>query len=254
MLRQLPQLEDLTLAMYETLEAFGHLVKCVSKLHNLRKLRFSFYYSRPGVGADYRSSRVNAIGKIIAANPNLKHLEVDQNWEASNLDFERMLKYVPADRPLKLEHIDLSHSCWNLAALIPHSRSLTSICIRDYRFLKYLLRNSIFPPTMEIKGIDHRAIEYLDRHPQIVSLTFFQYDDERGAIMEILSRHSTTLTHFGTTFWYFSHCINHTAEGELALLKCTNLQQLVIYFPKVTDITPEMVSLAPKANRGHVFI
>ncbi len=256
-LQQLPQLNELTLFMYETLEKFSHLVKCVSKLHNLRRLKFKFYYPRPLVGDDYRSPHLNAIGKIIAANPNLTHLEVSQCQAADNLNFGRMLRYIPTDRPLKLEHISVSHSCWNLGALIPHIRSLTSVYLPDSRVLKKLLPESIFPPTMTLRLIDEGAIEYLDRHPQIISLTFYHCLEQHGVtILGILSRHSETLTHFGSTVWYFIDFINRT-EGELALLQCTNLKQLVIYCrndSRLTEVTPEMVSLARKVNRCHVLV
>ncbi|KAF8344983.1 hypothetical protein F5887DRAFT_1074901 [Amanita rubescens] len=243
-LQQLPQLNELTLDMYETLDKFSHLVKCVSKLHHLHKLKFKFYYPRPLCGDDYRSPHVNAIGKIIAANPNLTHLEVAQCTGANNLDFGRMLRYIPADRPLKLEHISISHSCWHLAGLIPHIRSLTSVYLPDSRLLKKLLPESIFPPTMTLRFMDEPAIEYLDRHPQIVSLTFYHCSEEQHGetILKILSRHSETLTHLGSTVWYFIDFISRI-ECELALLQCTNLKQLVIYCRKnsnLTNVTPEM--------------
>ena len=239
LLRQLPRLSELFFVMDEALEEFNHLVKCFSKLHNLRKLGFRFRHDFPQPNWLYTPSdrnfnlpRINTVGKIIAANSNLTHLEVTYSPASvvKNIDLAQMLAYVPADYPLKLEHISLSHSFRNLAALAPHIRSLTSIDLADPRVLNELLRQGIFPPTITLKEIDQHTIEYLDHHPQIISLTIFclRHESFGSTIIKILSRHSKTLTHLGVFFHILRQCIDQT-ENELAFLQCTNLKQLALY-------------------------
>ncbi|KAF8343395.1 hypothetical protein F5887DRAFT_973734 [Amanita rubescens] len=238
LLRRLPRLSELLLVMDEALEEFNYLVKCFSKLHNLRKLGFRFYHEFPeGLlyrppDLDFNLPRINAAGKIIAANSNLTHLEVTHSWpDVENIDLTQMLAYVPADYPLKLEHISLSHSFRNLAALAPHIRSLTSIDIADSRILNELLRQGIFPPTITLKEIDQLAIEYLDHHPRIISLTILcpYHESFCSTTVRILSRHSKSLTRLGIFYEVLCQCI-HQTENELAFLKCTNLKQLVLYY------------------------
>ncbi len=144
-----------------------------------------------------------------------------------------MLAYLPTDFPLKLEHICLSHSFHNLAALAPYIRTLTSISLGDPSMLSELLRQSIFPPTTTLTKIDQCAIEYLDRHPRIVSLTIYTpcHESLRSALMRILCRHSKTLIHLGIFSLTLCHCIDQT-ENELAFPQCTNLKQLFLYYHK----------------------
>jgi len=225
--------------MDEAVEEFNHLVQCFSKLHNLHKLGFRFYHDFAAKHLLYKPSdlnfnlpRINAAGKIIAANSNLRHLEVTHSrGVVKNIDLAQMLAYVPADHPLKLEHICLSHSFRNLAALSPHIRSLTSIDLADSRVLNELLRQSIFPPAITLKEVDQNAIEYLDHHPQIASLTIFCpcHESFCSTILRILSRHSKTLTHLGVFNQILCQCIDQT-QNELAFLNCTNLKQLVLYY------------------------
>ncbi|KAF8329609.1 hypothetical protein F5887DRAFT_1004422 [Amanita rubescens] len=243
LLQQFPRLSEVFLVMDLAMEELNHLVDCVSKLHNLRKLGFRFHHSSSPEGWFYRSSnsnhslsRLNVAGMIIAANPNLTHLEVaylySNMWSLvfENIDLAQMLAYVPADFPLKLEHICLSHSVRNLAALAPYIRTLASVDLGDSSMLNELLRQSIFPPTIKLKRIDQHAIEYLDRHPQIISLTIYSpcHESFRSTVLRILSRHSKILTHLGIFSPTLCQCIDQT-ENELAFLQCTNLKQLVLY-------------------------
>ncbi|KAF8330658.1 hypothetical protein F5887DRAFT_1162863 [Amanita rubescens] len=137
LLQQLPRLNELFLIMDEALEELNHLVNCVSKLHNLRKLGFRFYHVFPDRSWFYAprdpnfNFRINAVGKIIAANPNLTHLELTHSsthlWVFQHIDLAQMLAYLPTNFPLKLEHICFSHHFHNLAALAPYIRTLTSV-------------------------------------------------------------------------------------------------------------------------------
>jgi hypothetical protein len=244
LLQQLPRLSELFLVMDLALEELNHLVDCVSKLHNLQKLGFRFYHNPPPKGwfyvpsnTNHNFSRLNAVGMIIAANPNLTHLEVtylhpnQRLLVFENIDLAQMLAYVPADFPLKLEHICLSHSVRNLAALAPYIRTLASVDLGNSSMLNELLRQSIFPPTITLTKIDQDAIEYLNRHPRIISLTIVYspcHESFRSTVLRILYRHSKTLTHLGIFSLTLYQCIDQT-ENELAFLQCTNLKQLVLY-------------------------
>ncbi|KAF8331532.1 hypothetical protein F5887DRAFT_1286896, partial [Amanita rubescens] len=243
LLQQLPRLNELFLIMDEALEELNHLVNCISKLHNLRKLGFNFYHDFPDRSLFYTprdpnfNFRINAVGKIIAANPNLTHLELihssTQLWVFQHIDLAQMLAYLPADSPLKLEHICFSHTFHNSAALAPYIRTLASVDLGNSSMLYHLRKQSIFPPTVTLRKINQLAIEYLDLHPQIVSLTIYSpcHESLHSAIMRILCRHSKTLTHLGIFSLTLCQCIDQT-ENELAFLQCANLKQLVLYYHK----------------------
>ena len=261
----MPRLSELTLVMDEAVEEFNHLVNCCSKLHNLRKLGFRFYHYFPKQNPLYMPSdrnfnlpQINAAGKVIAANPNLTHLEMTHSLgDVKNIDLAQMLAYVPADHPLKLEHIYLSHSFHNLAALAPHIRSLTSIDLADSFVLNELLRQGIFPPTIILKEIDQHAINYLDHHPRIVSLmTWYPcHESFCSAILRILSRHSETISRLGIFFHILYRCIDQT-QNELAFLRCTKLKQLILYCYKLklnSHIDKQMVGLARSLDSCHML-
>ena len=219
LLQRLPRLCELSLVMNKRSKLFDHLVDCFAKLHNLHKLSFRFVF----VGTN---SKINSIAKIIAANPNLTHLEVIYD---DVQDLAQTFKHVPADRPLKLEHLRLYRSFYNAAALAPHISCLTSIDIADSELLSEFLKQNIFPPTMTFWRMDQYTLKYLDRHPRIVSLTDYGCHDAStcSTLLGILSRHSETITHLGFCHWVLFMCINQM-KNELALLQCTNLKQLLL--------------------------
>jgi hypothetical protein len=229
LLRRLPRLCEFSLIMYKSSKEFHHLVGCVVKFHNLRKL--SFNSIRPDTGTSF------SVAKIIAANPNLTHLEVF--YDAALFDeilyddpseyLAHTLRHLPADPPLKLEHLRLSRCFHNLAALAPHISSLTSIDIANSEILNEFLKQNIFPPTMTFRMMDQYTINYLNRHPRIVSLTNHGCNDAStcSALLGILSRHSETLTHLGFCHSVLYNCIDQT-QNELAILQCTNLKQLLL--------------------------
>ncbi len=225
LLQRLPRLCELTLIMNKCSKTFDHIVDCVAKLHNLRKLTFRFIYAHY-VGTSFSRPKINSVGKIIAANPDLSHLEVLCD---NTRDLAQTLRHVPADRPLKLEHFRLSHPSRNPAAPAPHISSLTSVDLVDSGILQELLKQNIFPPTMTLWMMDQYTIKYLDRHPGIVSLTSYggTNDSSCSTLLGILSRHSKTLTHLGFYHWTLYKGIRQT-QNELALLQCKNLKQLAL--------------------------
>ena len=239
LLQRLPRLCELTLIMNKCSKGFDYLVDCVAELHNLRSLSFKFIYAHyvdtDCTRTNCTHAKMNSVARIIAANPNLKHLEVLYD---DIQDLALMLKHVPADRPLKLEHLRLSRSFCNSAALAPHIFSLTSIDLADSNILKELLKHNIFPPAMTFWMMDQHTIQYLDRHPRIVSLTNYGYSDFKPsypALLGILSRHSETLTHLGLCYRALFNCIDQT-QNELALLQCTNLKQLALDYRSTLEL------------------
>ena len=249
LLQRLPRLCELSLIMNKWLKLFDHLVVCIAKLHNLRKLNFSFIYA----SIDSSRSKINSVAKIIAANPNLTHLEVLYD------DVVQMFEHVPADRPLKIEHLRLYRSFYNSVALAPHISSLTSIDIADSELLKGLLKQNIFPTTMTFWKMDPCTIKFLDRHPRIVSLTDYGCHDAStcSTLLGILSRHSETITHLGFCHYALFMCIKHT-QNESALLQCTNLKQLLLDYrsPWVRCMVigdSRTVSLTRSAHPYHVL-
>ncbi len=252
LLQRLPRLCELSLIMNKCSKGFDHIVDCVAKLHNLRKLSFRFFYAHC-VGS---RPKINSVAMIIAANPNLTHLELLYD---DIRDLAQTLRHVPADRPLKLEYLRLSHSFRNSAALAPHISSLTFIDLADSDILKEMLRQNILPPTMTFRMMDKYTIEYLDRHPRIVSLTHYGCSDvsSYSTLLGILSRHSKTLTHLGLCQSVFFDCINQT-QNELALFQCTNLKQLALDYLSTPnlhmgDLEPQMVSLTRSGHPCHVL-
>ena len=255
LLQRLPRLRELSLIVNKWRKGFDHVVNYVAKLHNLRKLSIEFIYGLYG-GVKVSRPTLNSVAMIIAANPNLTHLELSYDDIG---DLAQMLQHVPADRPLKLEHLRLGHSFRNSAALAPHISSLTSIDLHNSKILKGLLRQKIFPPTMTFRMMDRCTIKYLDRHPRIVSLTNHGYSDDSSypTLLGILSRHSKTLTHLGLCQSVFFDCINQT-QNELALLQCTNLKQLALDYPDwcmavQPVLEPQMVSLTRSGHPCHVL-
>lgn len=262
LLQQLPRLDGLSLIIDESLKKFNHLVGCVSKLHNLRKLSLKFYHTDSFGSWTHIACnpRINAVGKIIAANPNLTHLEVRHSSlmaDDTEIDLAQMLGHVPDDRPLKLEHLHLSHAFRNSTALAPYIHSLTSTNLPNSNLLNELLEQRIFPPNMTLKIIGQHAMEYLDRHPQIINLTAFyaSHGFSSSTFLGILSRHSDTLTHLGFSHWIFFYCIDQT-PNELALLQCRNLKRLDLYYRSIRDTVTalelEMVCLALNTHPYHI--
>lgn len=225
-----------------------YLTKSLSELRHLRKLELDFRF-REDKAISPRNYEIHKFGKVIAANPNLTHLILKNSGTGDNANLSCMLSYVPADRPLRLEHISLSGLFFGEEAIGPHIRSLTSFHLSHGVYLQVLLAEGIFPPVMSMDYIGPDSIEYFDRHPRITSLSF-----TRGCqgvpIFEIIARHSATLISLNIFAWSFYSLLDR-AQSEALFLQCTNMQELVFYYHRKTNfpdphvhvhVTPEMVS------------
>ncbi len=244
LLLRIPQLEELALVIDERSNNLNSLAQSLSQLHTLRKLELDFRFRKDKLGSP-RNYEIHKFGKVIAANPNLTHLKLKNSGTGDNSDLSRMFSYVPADRPLKLEHLTLSGLFFGEEGITPHICSLTSFHLSNGVYLRLLLAEGIFPPviSMDYAGPDSR--EYFDQHPRITSLSFVG-GCQGVPIFETIARHSASLTSLSIYAWKFYDLLERIAN-ETVLLRCTNLQELVFYYHRnvydpYPQVTPEMVS------------
>ncbi|KAK2464623.1 hypothetical protein APHAL10511_003316 [Amanita phalloides] len=222
LLLQLPQLDELVLTVKMDHLYFEHVFNPLCKLHNLRKLKIYL----PSSSEMARSSQITCVGQFVAGNPNLTHLDVCLN---SQLTIVELLGFVPADQPLKLQHIGIRWLRSVPAAVAPHIRSLVSVYFGASGCLDLFLAEGVFPPVMGTYHINKRFIDYLNLHPGITSLKLdCELKEEYSeAIFTILARHSKTLTHFSAIMHNFTDQLAND-QNELLFLQCTNLKELVL--------------------------
>ena len=220
-------------------EDINHIFECFSKLRDLRKLKIIVRrFKGP-------SNAINDLGKVIGANLNLTHLEL-ANYSGCEGSLSTIFGYVPTSSPLKLEHLGISYGFVNAMSIVPHIHSLTSVHWGD--ILSTVLHSErIFPPIITTASVDSRLINYLSQHPRIVSLSIHtNYEEFMGrTILEIMSRHSESLTYFSTNPSGLFSCLEHVKYN---LLRLPKLEQLVLWYLEGwytetdTDVPEELVS------------
>ncbi|KAF8345003.1 hypothetical protein F5887DRAFT_1199358 [Amanita rubescens] len=228
LLLEFHQLSELVL-LADYGQDLGYIFKCLSKLHNLRKLSveilnsFNWYSNRP--------NPLNDLGKVIGANLNLTHFELFLH-EHTQVSCSAIFGHVPAGSPLKLEHLSISDNFSNVEAIVPHIRFLNSINFyaRYNQILPVLHSERIFPPFIQASEIHNNLVDYLRGHPHIVSLsTNDDYNKATGTtILEIMAQHSESLKYFSTTSLGFRLCVIESFQNRLLLQQCTNLDQLTL--------------------------
>ena len=211
-----------------------HITKCFSRLHNLRKLKIDvtcwFGVRDPSRNCPHP---LNVLGRIIGANLNLTHLELFQDdFYPIGGNLSKIFGYIPSNSPLKLEHLGLSDTFSDAQAIASHVRSLRSINLcasRSLNILTVLYVESIFPPIIETLGVDDFLINYLNHHPQIVGLSIHGFYPEvvGQTMLEIMARHSKSLTYFSTSSCFFASL---HVQTEHLLRRCTKLEQLTIWY------------------------
>jgi len=233
LLLEFHQLSELVLLIDHD-QDLSYIFKCLSKLHNLRRLRVKVFY---GYWYHNRPNPLNDLGKVIGANLNLTHLELFLN-KFTHVSCSAIFGHVPADSPLKLEHLSISDSFTDIEAIVPHIRFLTSINFyASYdQILPVLHSERIFPPFIQISVIRDHLVDYLRDHPRIVSLFIHSfYGEVTGAtILGIMARHSESLKYFSITSLGFFSCLR-SAQNELLLQQCTKLNQLMLVPPLFYD-------------------
>ncbi|KAK2462661.1 hypothetical protein APHAL10511_005394 [Amanita phalloides] len=236
------QLNELVLVIDERSRKLDYLVDCLAELGSLRKLEVDFRFRKDKLDSP-RNYDIHKFGKLIAANPNLTHLRLKNSGTGDNANLSLMLRYIPADRPLKLEHLSISGLFFGEEAIVPHIQSLISFHFSHGTYLRVLLSAGIFPPVMSMDYISPDSMEYFNLHPRITGLSL-----KRGCqgvpIFEIMARHAATLTHLSVYSWSFYFSFEQL-QNETYFLKCTKLEELVLhYYPKdplfQVHVTPEM--------------
>jgi hypothetical protein len=200
----------------------GYIFKCLSKLRNLRKLRVE-------IPKRHKPNPLDGLGQVIGANLNLTHLELFLH-DYSQVSCSEIFGHVPADSPLKLEHISISNSFSDVQTIIPHIRFLTSINFyaRCDQIFPVLQSERIFPPSIKASDISNSLFDYLRGHPHIVSLSIHNtYEEAAGtSMLGIMVQHSESLKYFSTTAGGF-YCSLQSIENILLLLQRTKLDQLM---------------------------
>ena len=237
------QLSELVLVM-DYKQDLKHIFECFSKLHNLRKLRIE---ARPLTYPNLPNPDViNDLGKILGANLNLTHFELVHPGVRSGMSFPAIFGHIPASSPLKLEHLDIHNTGFpesntDIRAIIPHIRSLTSIHLAyplHVGLIRLLHSERIFPPIIRTTLFYNQPIteliHYLNDHPGIISFSVPRAcfaDPLRSwtSLLEIMARHSKSLTHFSTEIMTFSLSRRlWNVQNELLFLQCTKLERLVL--------------------------
>ncbi len=251
LLLEFHQLSELVLQINRQ-QNLSHIFKYCSRLRNLRKLKIRFSGWRTSYNQE-RPNPINDIGKVIASNPNLTHLELDWMGTVEG-SFSTIFSHVPAGSPLKLEHFAISNSPSDVRAIVPHVRSLTSIDLQSAYvpcplLVQVLHSERIFPSTIRTSHVDDHLITYLNHHPRIVSLSIdAAFDEVVGKkILQIMALHSESLTYFRTSCSSFISCLKHV-ENELLLLQCTKLEQLLFRYDYKDRY--DMLCLPPKLVSG----
>lgn len=209
------------------------MIECVSKLHKLRKLKITLHYTRRRFDIP-REYEVDKLGKIIAANPDLTHLDLVHFSRAESYSLTDLFRHVPLDRPLKLEHLGISEVFQTSFTIIPHIRSMTSCNFSNSQFLEPLLVSEVFPPIMDLASFDDFTVTYLTHHPGLTSLTLHEIDPEDiGNVLRILTRHSKTLTCLGISA---SLLVQAFRDEQTLLHQYYNLRLLVLFYPFSSNI------------------
>ncbi|KAF8345001.1 hypothetical protein F5887DRAFT_968937 [Amanita rubescens] len=215
------QLSELVLVA-DYSQDLGYIFKCLSKLRNLRKLRVE-------IPKRNKPNPFDGLGQVIGANLNLTHLELFLH-DYTQVSCSEIFGHVPADSPLKLEHISISNNFSDVQAIVPHIRFLTSInfSARCDQIFPVFQSERIFPPSIQASDISNSLFDYLRGHPHIVSLSIHNtYEEAAGtAMLGIMVQHSESLKYFSTTGRGF-YCSLQSVQNIFLLLQRTKLDQLM---------------------------
>ncbi|KAF8334551.1 hypothetical protein F5887DRAFT_990566, partial [Amanita rubescens] len=179
--------------MNKCTKKFDHIVDCVAKLHNLRKLSFQFIYAQY-IGTSYTRPKINSVAKIIAANPNITHLEhlISSSLTSVNLADSDILKEL-----LKQNIFPPTMMLWMM----------------DQYTIEYLDGH---PGIVSLTSYGYSDVSYC------------------STLLRILSRHSETLTHLGFCHWILYKCIEQTQNELALLQCTNLKQLALNYRPTVS--------------------
>ncbi|KAF8625132.1 hypothetical protein AX17_006911 [Amanita inopinata Kibby_2008] len=230
----LPNLTELELTItHEKHNTNSHYFATqLAQLRNLRKLSLyvicaTFRYPHSGVLDPFR--------KVIASNLKLTHLYLGgcRDYDHPSGDFSLLMGDVPADHPLKLEHLCLYSNLINPDSLLPHIRSLKSLSRQravDFSGCNVwptLCKAKIFPAAVVGSATDDFT-EYLRAHAGVVSLSFYpgRYSKDSNWFVKDLARHANTLEVFGMGLTHYCY-IN--GGSQLVFAQLSNLKRMVVY-------------------------
>ncbi|KAF8628043.1 hypothetical protein AX17_006047 [Amanita inopinata Kibby_2008] len=248
-LLNLPSLTELQLSLRHHLDCFpmpfDQLVPTMQKLHNLRKIT---------VFADTQCHRhPDWLKAAILHNPNLESLAL--YGSIGHFCLSDLLEGVPADRPLRLQHIRLSDYCYGLTTtVLPHIRSLTSLEISFIikpvgefdEIWRVLKREKIYLSKISTDCVSLAMFSYLSCYNGLTSFSIngvytTNVGQSPGCVLfPLLAQHPNLqrLALFPHTWnnWY-KHSDNKTS-----LLRCTNLRELAFHFFESTGYVPSAIA------------
>lgn len=254
----LPQLAELEL--HCTSRHTPHIARCLLGIHDLRKL----VLWPPNIRD---ISSVSCFSTLIAHNPNLSHITLfpSSGFLSSQFDMSVLMRDIPSDRPLKLEHLSIRSRFTNLEALVPHVQPLQSFEFRPVQsrgggvkpneWCPIFREANIFPLTIKVDSLDSELVMYLKRHPGVVSLTICQSTNSEwyDALSRVLLRHSKKLRYLALESCVLSGLLASTGNRE-NVLKCTRIAEIVLIarnHPPPTPADPRPESIRYVSTQVH---
>ncbi|KAM6499012.1 hypothetical protein JOM56_006960 [Amanita muscaria] len=224
----LPDLTELELRLWWDAD-MPYISRCLKPLRNLQK--FTLQIRSRYNPSNRLPSKLGCFGLVIARNPNITHLSF-RSTLGFPCDLSQIMRNVPTEKPLKLEHVTIDGYCTNIDALLPHIQSLSSLEVylmhtSENMIYTVLERAGVFPPMIITDSFELELCLYLEHHPGVVSL-LIGHNGRPGALHDyglakVLTRHSGTLQRLSVR----SHML-YTADDEVALSGCAHLRELVL--------------------------
>ncbi|KAM6498913.1 hypothetical protein JOM56_006861 [Amanita muscaria] len=255
-LTMVPNLTELVLRL-STDADMAYISRHLKLLHTLRKFTLQTFPSYPPFLIMPRgpSSRLSFFSAVIASNPNLTHLALILTQYDTPCDLSEMLRDVPDNKPLGLEHITIDRYCKRTDALLPHIQSLSSIetrliYITHDTIYSMLGRNRVFPATISADSWGGELYMYLQRHSGVINLSIgHAHNSSPGTfrndymLSKVVMRHSGTLQKLtARTHMLLTPC------AEVALLKCVQLRELVL--TRCDNLDEHVLNIAARLSRS----
>ncbi|KAK2464692.1 hypothetical protein APHAL10511_003268 [Amanita phalloides] len=241
LLETLPSLLELNLFLYNSsCHRTDLLAVSLPRIRNLQKLEVYVEY----VGREQEGLSFMWLKNVIAQCPDLTHIAIRCVSPSHSALLSELFEGVPADHPLKLEHLHICDYCYDITPkVLSHLRSLTSLQIRNTRYdgvltsvhqiWQVLIDERIFVEKLSTNIISEdilRYISHLDNltHFSIRGFVFSPFAQETAqSLFHELAMHSSTLTHLelGPLNWSDWQC---NTLAKLSFLQCVGLEQLTL--------------------------
>ncbi|KAK2464694.1 hypothetical protein APHAL10511_003270 [Amanita phalloides] len=240
LLETLPSLHELNLYLYNSsCHRTDLLAASLPKLRNLQKLMvYVKYIHRP-----QEELPLVWLKDVIARCPDLTHLVIRCTSSSHSASLSQLFDDIPADRPLKLQHLWICSHCYNMTPrVLSHLRSLTSLNVFDQSFgpsstspiheIWQILRDeSIFVSKLRTNFVNKDLLSYLSHLDNLTHFAVHGFVSSTSAqetaqsLFQELATHSSTLTHLELSppNWSTWHC---NTLAKLSFLQCIKLQEL----------------------------